>query len=68
MHFRALKRKIKKPSGKYRSTLAPWISDTTWKIADHRTTLGSKIRTNQEEHRVLTRRFLAALKEDRVEV
>ena len=65
MHFRYLKRKIKKPPRKNRSTSAPWIFDTTWKIADQRTALGRKRRTNQGEHRVLTRRFQAALKEDR---
>ena len=32
--FRDLKRKIKKTSRKDRSTSAPWISDTTWKIED----------------------------------
>ena len=46
--------------------MAPWILDTTWKIADQRTELGRKIRTNQGEHRVLTRQFQAALKEDRI--
>ena len=65
MHFRYLKRKIKKPSRKDRSTLVPWIPDTTWKIADQRTEQGRKSRTNQGEHRVLTRRFQAELKEDR---
>ena len=65
LHFKDLKRKIKKPSRKDRSTLSPWIPETTWKIADQRTALLSKTRTNQEEHRVLTRRFQEALKEDR---
>ena len=46
--------------------MAPWILDTTWKIADQRTELGRKIRTNQGEHRVLTRQFQAALKEGRI--
>ena len=64
-HFRDLKRKIKKPSRKDRSTLLPWISGTTWKIADQRTSLGRKSVTNQGEHRVLTRQFQSALKEDR---
>ena len=48
MNLRDLKRKINKPSRKNISTLEPWISDTTWKIADQRTKLGRKIRTNQE--------------------
>ena len=65
LHFRALKMKIKKPPRKDRSTLAPWISDTTWKIAYQKTALGRKSRTNQGEHMVLTRRFQAALKEDK---
>ena len=65
MHFRDMKRKIKKPPRKNRSTSTPWISDATWKIADQRTALGRKRRNNQGEHRVLTRRFQAALKEDR---
>ena len=47
LHFRAMKRKIKNLSRKDRSTLVPWISDTTWKIADQRTALGSRSRTNQ---------------------
>ena len=63
MHFRALKRKIKKPSRKDRSTSAPWILGTTWKIADQRMALGRKSRTNQVERRVLTQRFHASLKE-----
>ena len=62
-HFRALKRNIKKPSRKDRTTSAPWISDTTWKLADQRKALGRKSRANQEERRVLTRWFQAALKE-----
>ena len=65
LHFRYLKRKIKKPSRKDRSTLALWISDTTWNIADQRTALVRKSRTNQGELRVLTQRFQAALKEYR---
>ena len=65
LKFRDLKRKIKKPSRKDRSTSAPWISDTTWKIAYHRTALGKKSRTNQVECRVLTRRFRVDLKEYR---
>ena len=64
LHLRALKKKTKKPSRKERSTLAPWISDITWKIADQRTTLERKSRTNQGEHRVLTLWFQSALKED----
>ena len=51
-HFKALKKKIKKPSRKDRSTLSPWISDTTWKIPYQRTALGRKSRTNQGERRV----------------
>ena len=65
MQFRALERNINKPSRNYRSTSSPWIFDTTWKIEDQRTALGMKIRTNQGERRVLTRRFQAALKEYR---
>ena len=49
-----LKGNIKKLSRKYRSTLSPWISDTTWKIAYQRMALGRKIRTNPGEFRVLT--------------
>ena len=45
--------------------MVPWISDTTWKISDQRKALGRKSRTNKGECRVLTRRFHAALKEDR---
>ena len=47
LHFRDLKRKIKKPSRKDRSNLSPWISEKTWKIADQRTSLRRKSRTNQ---------------------
>ena len=65
LHFRALKSKIKKLSRKDRSTSAPWILDTTWKIADQRTALVRKSRTNQGEHRVLTQRSQADLNEDR---
>ena len=64
LHFRNMKRKIKKPSSKEISSSAPWISDITWKIADQRTTLERKSRTNQGEHRVLTLWFQSALKED----
>ena len=42
LHFRALKRNIKKPPRKDRSTLEPWISYITWKIADQRKVLGRK--------------------------
>ena len=45
--------------------MAPWILDTTWKISDQRTALGSKSRTSKGEHRVLMRRFQAAFKEVR---
>ena len=65
MHFKALKRNIKKKSRKDRSNSVPWISETTGKIVDQRTALGRKSRTNQGEHRVLTRRFQAALKKGR---
>ena len=41
------KRNIKKLSRKDISTLALWILDTTWKIADQRMALGRKSRTNQ---------------------
>ena len=64
-HFRDLKRRAKKLSRKDRTTLSPWILDTTWKLADKRTALGRKCRANQGERRVLTRSFQAALKEDR---
>ena len=60
-HLRTLKRKFKKLPMKYRKTSAPWISDTTCNMAYERTSLGSKSRANQEERRVLTRRFQAAL-------
>ena len=63
--FMALKRRVKKPSRKDRTTSAPWISDTTWKLSDQRTALESKCRSNQGEHRVLTQSIQAALKEDR---
>ena len=65
LQFRDLKRKIKKTSRKDRSISSPWISDTTWKVADQRTALVRKSRTDQGEHRVLTRQCQAALKEDR---
>ena len=64
-HFRSLKSKVKKQSMKYRTTLALWISDTSWKLTDQRMALGRKISANQGERRVLTRRFQAALKEYR---
>ena len=64
-YFMDLKRKIKKPSRKDISTLATWILDTTWKIADQRMSLRRNSRTNLGEHRVLMRRFQEALKEDR---
>ena len=35
-HFNALKIKIKRPPSKYSSNSEPWISDTTWKLADQR--------------------------------
>ena len=46
MQFRALKRNIKKLSRKDRPTLAPLISDTTWKILYQIKALGKKRRTN----------------------
>ena len=45
--------------------MALWISDTTWNIADQRTALVRKSRTNQGELRELMQRFQAALKEYR---
>ena len=65
MHFRDLKRRVKKPSRKDRTTSAPWILDINWKMAYKRTELGRKCRVNQGEHRVLTQRFHMSLKEDR---
>ena len=64
LHFRYMKFNIKKTSREDRSTSAPLILDTSCKIFYHRTALGRKIRTNQGEHRVLTRRFQVSLKED----
>ena len=64
-HFRDLKMNIKKLSRKERTTLAPWILEITWNLADQRTVLGRKIRANQGEQRLLTQRFQATLKEDR---
>ena len=63
--FNDLKWMVKNPSRKERTTTAPWISDTTWGLEDHRTELGRKITENQQEHRMATQMFQAALKEDR---
>ena len=65
MQFKALKRKVKKPTRKDRTTSALWISETTWKLVDQRMELGKKRRANQGERRLLAQRFQAALKEDR---
>ena len=63
--FRDLKSRFKKPSRKDRTTLAPWISDTTCNVEDQRTALGRKCISNQGERRVLMRRLQAALKDNR---
>ena len=63
-HFRALKRKVKKPLSKDRTISAPWILDTTWKLADQRMALGRNSRANQVERMVLTRRLQVALMEE----
>ena len=47
-HFRYLKRKVKKPSRKDITTLAPWISDKTWKLAYQRTALGGSADLTRE--------------------
>ena len=64
-HFIALKRRVKKPSSKDRTTSAQWISDTTCNLSDQKLLLGMKCIANQGEHRTLTRKFQEALKEDR---
>ena len=61
-HFNYLKRMVKKPSQRERTTTAPWISDATWRLADHKVALGRKLTAHQGERRMLTRRFQAAFK------
>ena len=64
-HVMALKRRVKKPSRKDRTTLSLWISDTTSRLVDHRAELGRKCIANQGERKMLTLSFQAALKEGR---
>ena len=52
-HFNDLKRRVKKPSRKGRTTMAPCISGSTWRLADQRAALGSKLTANQQECRTL---------------
>ena len=56
-HFMALNQRVKKPSRKGRTTTAPWISDTTWRLADQRAALGRKLISKQGEFRTMTQRF-----------
>ena len=46
-HFNDLNRRVKKLSRRVRNTTAPWISDTTWRLADQRAALGRKLTENQ---------------------
>ena len=45
-------------------TKKPWISDTTWKLADQRMALRSNFMENQQERRTATRRFHLALRKE----
>ena len=47
-YFNDLKRGVKNPSQKGRTTTAPKISETTWRLADQRSALGGKLTANQQ--------------------
>ena len=49
----ALKRRVKKPSWKGRTTTETRISDTTWRLVDQRVAMGRKFTSNQGENRIL---------------
>ena len=63
-NFSDLKKTVKKPTHKAR-LLALWISESTWILSDHRTELRRTHTENQQKLKRATRRFQAALKEDR---
>ena len=52
-------------SGMKITTTVTWISEETWTLADQRTSLVRNITENQQERMTATRRFHAALREDR---
>ena len=63
-YFNELKRRVKNLLWKKITVTAPWISDATWRLEDHRTALGRKFTANQRELKMERRRFQAALKKD----